>query len=50
MHINAMHINAIRMGLSIIYFKESQVRISNYIAFLSLIIFLTSAKSVDPEL
>ena len=44
-----MHINPIRMGLSIIYFKRLQVRISKYIAFLSLIIVLTSAKSVDPD-
>ena len=39
----------IHMGLSIIYFKGSQVGIPNYDAFLSLETVLTSAKSVDPD-
>ena len=44
-----IHIKAIRMGLSIIYFKGSQVRITNYDVFLSLRTVLILTNSVNPN-
>ena len=45
----SIEIKAIRMGLSIIYFKGSQVITSHYDAFLFLMIVFTQTYSVDPD-
>ena len=44
-----IHIKAIRMGLSILYLKGSQVGITNHGVFLSLRIDFTVANSVGPD-
>ena len=44
-----IQIKAIRMGMSIVCFKGSQVGISNSDVFLSLVIAFTITNSVDPD-
>ena len=44
-----IQINTIRMGLSIIYFKESEVKIQNNYELQSLRIVIILANSVDPD-
>ena len=44
-----IQMEAIRIGLSMMYFKGSQVVIPNYYVFPSVGIFLTFTNSVDPD-
>ena len=45
----SIEIYEIRIGLSIIYFKDHRSEFPNYDIFLSLQIILATAKSVDPD-
>ena len=44
-----IQINAIKMGLSIIYFKDHILEFPKYDVYLSLKTVLMTAKSIDPD-